>query len=127
MGVGISVRDHTSKVVVMACATKDFINNPTMAEAVGAWFAVALAKRLGLRNVLIEGDALEVVDAISKEGNCWTVYGQIVNDIKEDLGCTPVSRRDNGVAHRLAHLAFMHGAGREWRADFPFHVDEVVI
>jgi ribonuclease HI len=133
MGVGISVRDHTGKVVVMACATKDFINNPTMAEAVGAWFAVALAKRLGLRNVLIEGDALEVVDAINKEGNCWTVYGQIVNDIKEDLGIWQgwnfqhVSRRDNGVAHRLAHLAFMHGAGREWRADFPFHVDEVVI
>jgi hypothetical protein len=57
-----------------------------MAKAVGAWFAVALAKRLGLRNVLIEGDALEVVDAISKEGNCWTVYGQIVNDIKERSG-----------------------------------------
>jgi hypothetical protein len=53
--------------------------------------------------------------------------------LKKDLGIWQgwnfqhVSRRDNGVAHRLAHLAFMHGAGREWRADFPFHVDEVVI
>jgi hypothetical protein len=31
-----------SQVLVMACATKDFINDPTMAEAVGAWLAVDL-------------------------------------------------------------------------------------
>ena len=63
MGVRIAVRDHTDKALVMACATKDFINNPTMAGAVGVWLAVALVKCLGLRNVLIEWDALEVYSA----------------------------------------------------------------
>jgi hypothetical protein len=92
--------------------------------------AVDLAKRLDLRNVLLEGDALEVVEAITKEGNCWTVYGQVVNDIKEELrtwqgwAFQHVSRRANGVAHQLAQLAFMHGVGREWRAEFPLCVDE---
>ena len=75
MGVGIAIRVHIGKALVMTCATKDFINNSTMAEAVGEWLAVALVIRLGLRNVLIEGDALEVVQAINKEGNCWTIYG----------------------------------------------------
>jgi ribonuclease HI len=130
MGVGIVVRDHAGKALVMACATKEFVNNPTMAEAVGAWLAVDLAKRLDLRNVLLEGDALEVVEAITKEGNCWTVYGQVVNDIKEELrtwqgwAFQHVSRRANGVAHQLAQLPFMHGVGREWRAEFPLCVDE---
>jgi hypothetical protein len=132
MGVGIAVRDHTGQVLVMACATKDFINNPTMAEAVGAWLAVALAKRLVLRNVIMEGDALEVVQAINREGNCWTVYGQIVNDIQEDLRAWEgwvvhhVTRQANGMAHQLAHLAFKYGESREWVADFPLRMEENV-
>ena len=70
MGVGIVVRDHTGQALVMACATKEFINDPTTAEVVGAWLAVALTKRLGLQNVIMEGDSLEVVQAINREGNC---------------------------------------------------------
>ena len=133
MGVGLAVRDHTGQVWVMACATKDFINDPTTAEAVGAWFTVALAKRLGLRQVIMEGDSLEVVQAINREGNCWTAYGPIVNDIKDDLRSWQgwvfqhTSWRSNGVARQLAHLAFKHGEGREWVADFPLHVEENVI
>jgi hypothetical protein len=39
MGVGVTTCDHTGKVLAMFCATEGFINNPSMAEAVGAWFA----------------------------------------------------------------------------------------
>jgi hypothetical protein len=37
----------------MACATKDFINDPTMAKAVE--LVVVRAKQLGLRNVIMGG------------------------------------------------------------------------
>ena len=129
--LGIVVRDHIGKALFMACATKEFVSNPTMAEAVGAWLVVALAKRLDLRNVLLEGDALEVVEALNKEGSCWTVYGQVVNTIKEELRTWQgwvfqhVNRRANDVA-QLAHLPFLHGVGREWHAEFPLCMDECV-
>jgi hypothetical protein len=29
--------------------------------------------------VIMEGDTVEFVQAINREGNCWTIYGQIVN------------------------------------------------
>jgi hypothetical protein len=55
-----------------------------------------------------------------------------VNDTKDVLGqwqgwvVQHVSRLANGVAHQLAHLVFMYGVGREWRADFPVIVEEAV-
>jgi hypothetical protein len=36
-----------------------------------------------------------------------------------------VSRMANREVHRLARLAFMYGEGREWRAKFPFSVEEM--
>ncbi|KAE8076401.1 hypothetical protein FH972_015056 [Carpinus fangiana] len=61
MGVGIVVRDHNGVVVGAMCVTKSHIINPTIAEAVKAWQALALGKRLGLTNIIIEGVSLEVV------------------------------------------------------------------
>lgn len=116
MGVGVIVRDHASKVLAMLCA----------------WTVVNLARRMELRNVVFEGDTLEIVQALNKEGNCWTTYGQIVNDAKDEIDKQQgwvvqyVSRLANGAAHHLAQLAFMHGEGREWRDDFPFYVQGVV-
>ena len=37
-----------------------------------------------------------------------------------------VCRSANGVAHHLAHLAFMYGEGREWTADFPILMEEAL-
>ena len=32
------------------------------------------------------GDALEIVQALNKaEGDCWTTYGQIVNDANDEI------------------------------------------
>jgi hypothetical protein len=80
----------------------------------------------------MEGDTVEFVQAINREGNCWTIYGQIVNDIKDKMRSWQgwvvqhVSRRANGVAHQLAQLAFKHGVGREWVVDFPLCVEDNV-
>jgi hypothetical protein len=70
MGVGVVVRDSDGAVVAMYCLTKGFITSPSTAEAVGAWAAVDLAQRLGLRRAIFEGDALEIVQALTHEGDC---------------------------------------------------------
>jgi hypothetical protein len=41
-----SARDHHRSAIVMLCASKEYIPDPTMAEVVAAWRAVELACRL---------------------------------------------------------------------------------
>jgi ribonuclease HI len=131
MGVGVVVRASTGVVLAMYCTTKTSITSPSVAEAVGAWAAVELAKRLDLRRVIFEGDALEIIQAITREGECWANYGQLLNAIKVELmqqreWCVQyVSRVANCHAHNLARLAFMFGEEREWRSDFPICMEDV--
>ena len=59
------------------------------------------------------------------------MYGQTLNAIKTEMAQQRgwsfqyVSRLANREAHRLARLAFVYGKGREWRADFPFSMEEI--
>ncbi|XP_059458269.1 uncharacterized protein LOC132187853 [Corylus avellana] len=133
MGVGVVIRDHEGGVVAMFCTSKEFVQDPTMAEAIGAWEAVKLAQRLELRQALFEGDSLEVVRMMQREDGCWTTYGQIVNDAQERLqhlngwGINHVGRSANGAAHQLAKLALGYVDTREWQELFPPSVLSIVL
>jgi ribonuclease HI len=130
MGAGVVVRDSHGVVLAMYCTTKGFVTSPSDAETVGAWAAVELAKRLGLQRVIFEGDALEIIQALTRDGDCWASYGQILNEIKSELlqqhgWCFQyVNRAANDVAHKLARLAFLFGEDREWTSNFPICVEE---
>jgi hypothetical protein len=58
--------------------------------------------------VTLEGDALQVVHALRKDGRNWSWYGHIVEDTRDALNClhkwnvNHVKRTLNGLAHRLA-------------------------
>ena len=75
MGIGVIARDHHRSAIVMLCASKEYISNPTMAKAVAAWRAVELACRLDLHGIMLEGDSLDIVQALPKNGSCWSLYG----------------------------------------------------
>jgi hypothetical protein len=61
-----------------------------------------------LDNVILEGDFMEVVQALSKEECSWGRYGILINDAKLLLLCVQqwsichVKRQANEVAHRIA-------------------------
>jgi hypothetical protein len=115
MGAGVVACDSIGGVLAMHYITKDSITSPTVVETVGAWTAVELALRLDLRRVIFDGDALEIIQALAKEGDCWAIYGQTLNAIKMELArqhgwlFQHVSRVANSAAHRLARLAFVYG------------------
>ena len=75
MGVGAVVRDSHGVVLGMYCMTRSFITSPSVAETVGAWAAMKLAKWMGLQRVIFDGDALEIIQALTRDGDCWVVYG----------------------------------------------------
>jgi hypothetical protein len=73
MGIGVIARDHNGNAVVMLSASKEYISDPAMAEGSG-WRAVESAWSLDLENIMLEGDSLEVVQALKENGSCWSLY-----------------------------------------------------
>lgn len=109
--MGVIIWDPLGEAIAMHSGPKAFINNPSLAEAMAARTAIELSISLGLRNCILEGDALEVINAINQTEPCRGTYRQIVNDIKLSLlqgGHWQVSharRAANGAAHLLAKMA----------------------
>jgi hypothetical protein len=81
---------------------------------------VELACRLDLQGIMLEDDSLDIVQALRKNGSCWSLYGQVVNEMKM-LGhhqvweVNQVRRVTNNATHCLAKLALVQ---RIWRHDF---------
>lgn len=85
MGVGVVVRDEGGAVLAIKCTTVSSIGDPTIAEAVAAWKAVELCCELGAQRVILEGDALEVVQALRHEDPSWSRYSQLITDARIKL------------------------------------------
>ncbi|GLT53268.1 hypothetical protein SLA2020_265510 [Shorea laevis] len=78
MGVGVIARKARGLVVVSMCTTIPFITDPSIAEAVAAWKVAVFCCDQGFPSVILEGDALEIVQAFRQEGPSWSRYGQII-------------------------------------------------
>jgi hypothetical protein len=68
IGVGIVIQDHKGVVRATMCSSKPYVSDPTVAEALGARQAVELCRNLGFQNILLEGDAKEIVSEIASGG-----------------------------------------------------------
>jgi ribonuclease HI len=64
MGVGIIIRTHEGEVMATKCSTKPYITDPQTAEVVAAWTAANLVWQLELKDVILEGDSLPVVQVL---------------------------------------------------------------
>ena len=102
MGMGIAVRDHESKLQAAPCATMDFITKPVIVEALFSSKVAALVQTLGLRRIVLEGDALEVISVLKQDDSWIGTYGSILTEEKQMLStCTEwqvqhVQRHCNG-------------------------------
>jgi hypothetical protein len=132
MGVGIIGRDHNGHICLAFTACRRFLTEPTSAEALAAWKLAEICVRLGFNDVILEGDALEVVQALNREDQSWGRYGALTNEAKRLLRQVQkwkvchVKRTANEAAHRLAKLAFSFNEERLWTEDYPLCVREIV-
>ena len=82
MGMGFLARNSAGQVLASYCATKPYIVDPGIAEAVSAWKMIEVAVSLGFQSVIFEGNSLEIVQALRNEGCCLGRFGQVVNEAK---------------------------------------------
>lgn len=76
-----------------------------------AWKVVKFRRELGFQNIMMEGDMPEIVYALQKEGCCWSMYGQLIDDARilmngfQSWFVCYIKRNANKGAHRLANEA----------------------
>ncbi|XP_042974616.1 uncharacterized protein LOC122306248 [Carya illinoinensis] len=111
VGIGVIIRDSDGQVIGTMRKNKFLNPDPHLAEACAALHAVLLGSNIGLRNIFLEGDALNVVNAINGVGEHWGQAGMVIVDIQEILNCfnswfvAYSQRSTNQVAHVLARNA----------------------
>jgi ribonuclease HI len=132
MGFGIVVRNFEGRVLAARCGSVANISDPLIAEAIGAWKSVELCQNLGLSKIFLEGDNLEVVSALQKEGPRWKNFGMAVNDSKALLlsfiswKVGHIKREGNVVAHKLAKMGLICNVVHLWREGFPSCIHDAV-
>jgi ribonuclease HI len=120
IGVGIIARDWRGSVIATKSKHLLLRSEPVVVETLVALQALIFCTKQGYQNVLLEGNAMQVVNMINSDKPCNSRYGHLVEDIREvsrSLGETRVQhvrRTANKAAHELALLARTHVTNMRW-------------
>jgi ribonuclease HI len=95
MGVGVVIRDDKRDVVGALSKIVPYIVDPLTAEIVAVWHDARWACEMGYQNVLMEGDSMNVIQELQKQGPSGSVCGQLIMDTKTILS-------------RLVFFSFQH-------------------
>ncbi|XP_059455112.1 uncharacterized protein LOC132185342 [Corylus avellana] len=111
MGFGLVMRDHEGRVIVAKSIVRLGKWDSAAAEALAAYFGVISGHEQGVQQLILEGDAKQITEAIKDEGQNLSLLGQLIKDVRFGLNAIPmwnvehVHREANKAAHRLAKLA----------------------
>ena len=127
-GVRVVIQDSEG-VVLASCAEK--LNQPFKAEdmeALAALKALSFAHELGFQNIVLEGDALNLIQALKAQEQNLLPWGLLVEDVKEygkkfrRVLYSHVKRNGNSVAHNLAKYALRISDFQVWMEYVPSHI-----
>ncbi|XP_074314802.1 uncharacterized protein LOC141650968 [Silene latifolia] len=128
VGLGVVGRDCAGTVKVVTCRRVRARWTAEMAEAKALLFGIEVVQRMGLGNVSLETDALNVVRAVRKEVVLRSPFGLCVREVgnlAKSIGCrsfSHVKRGGNTVAHWCARLCSSAGEEQILVNDFPLSV-----
>ena len=90
--------------------------------------ALSFAHELGFQNIVLEGDALNLIQALKAQEQNLLPWGLLVEDVKEygtkfrRVLYSQVKRNGNSVAHNLAKHALCIPNFQVWMKDVPPHI-----
>jgi hypothetical protein len=130
-GIRVLIRDDKEELIAAQAKVLPSLLDPSMAEALGAWYAVKLGCDLGFSHVLFQGDCLNVVVALNKDGPCDSIFGHLIEDTQNwfqrlhPFFVHHVRRQANMAAHGLAKLAISLRLDNVWKEDCPSFIHDV--
>ncbi|KAK9269896.1 hypothetical protein L1049_025469 [Liquidambar formosana] len=85
VGIGVIVRDSAGRVIATAVKNIDGEFPSNVVEALGVHFAVQFVRDLGLQSVMVEGDNLEIINAINSQEINLSALGLILEDVQASM------------------------------------------
>lgn len=129
---GIIACDSQGRVVAARNFTLSTHADPLVAEAWAASHAVLFSKGVGLMDIIMEGDALQVVNEINEEFPSLSRIRHFTEGIKSELkslrsfSVIHVKREINSTAHVLAKAAVLHVRDTIWLEETLSQVSDIV-
>ena len=130
-GVGAIVRDSEGFVLTAVTWNIKALPDATIAEALGFRLTIQFSYDMGFRNIIMQGDSLNVVKALKSQSDDNSYFGLVINDCKS-LSClfssslvSHVRRVGNSVAHALAKFA-LDSIDSVWIEKIPSCIGSVV-
>ncbi|KAF5462824.1 hypothetical protein F2P56_018800 [Juglans regia] len=114
LGLGVIISDCRGEVFAAASLRRTLSYGAYGAECTALWEAMILCEELGIGEVIFEGDAKIVIDAVSSGERDDSSLGHLVENLQQKLNSHSrwklafIHREGNEVAHQLAKLA-LHG------------------
>ena len=110
-GLGVVIRDSMGQVLASCSKVVNQTHSSSEVEAMVAGLVLSFAAKLGVKNVILEGDSLLVMKALTEFEISMSHIGPLINDAKyysnkfEKLLYSHVTRDCNSIAHSLAKHA----------------------
>jgi len=90
MGIGLIMRDPIGEVLASCKPQKIiYIIDMVIVEFIAASRSTIFIRELGLRNVELEGDTLQIVQALQKDDKNWCKYGPLIGHVRGSSSGVP--------------------------------------
>ncbi|XVF47620.1 hypothetical protein PTKIN_Ptkin03bG0124600 [Pterospermum kingtungense] len=81
-GVDIVIRDYEGQVIGATCKAINRIADVESLEALAVVHGLRFAKDLGIFPVIVEGDSLSVISAITTQGDILSIFGNYIDEVQ---------------------------------------------
>ncbi|XP_018831004.1 uncharacterized protein LOC108998763 [Juglans regia] len=108
IGIGVVIRDSFGQVIVAMRQGKKLYPDPLLAKSYGALQAVKVAWEIGLHQIILEGDSLQVTKALVEDREALSSSSMFWSEARFYLKLfakwevSHIRRNDNHIAHLLA-------------------------
>jgi ribonuclease HI len=125
IGMGMIARDSNSACLGAKSVTKELITDSATAEAMAALSAMYFCREVGFFDVILEGDAKQVLQAINSNPHFLSKFGHFIESIHHEkrnfrsVDFSFIPREGNAVAHALAAEASKQKVNNAWLEELP--------
>ncbi|KAF5465143.1 hypothetical protein F2P56_015174 [Juglans regia] len=108
IGIGVVIRDSFGQVIATMRQRKKLYPDPLLAESYGALQAVKVAWEIGLKQIILEGDSLQVTKSLAEDREVLSSSSMFWSEARCYLNLfdkwevSHVRRNDNHITHLLA-------------------------
>lgn len=85
MGIGVIVKNSLGEVFATLSSSKKHITDPIIVETSATLRAAIFCLELGLQMIELKSDALQIVQALQRDGINLSLYGNLVKDACDAL------------------------------------------